>query len=135
MNGGYGNPTVIETPPSVGGITALGEKLFEIIRDAYKDGTRAGSYDYLYSPDELYSLWRNSICVSEGNVGINYAVGLIVAEYALRSHGETGELVFCRDKWEYRNDYSSSTRAALKIVPDADKWEAYSKKGYDCYDM
>ena len=135
MNREYGYPTVIETPPSAGGITALGKKLFEIIRDAYKDGTRAGSYDYLYSPDELYSLWMDSICISEGNVGINYAVGLIVAEYALKSHGETGELVFCRDKWEYRNDYSSSTRAALKIVPDAEKWEAYNKSGYPAFEM
>lgn len=135
MNGGYGTPTVIETPPSAGGISVLGKRLFEIIRDAYKEGTRTGSYDYMNSPDELYSLWMNNLSVHEGSVGINYSVGLIVAEYAFTNHNVSGELVFCRDKWEYRNDYSSSTRAALKIVPDIDKWEAYNKTGYPVFDM
>ena len=135
MNGGYGTPTVIETPPSAGGISVLGKRLFEIIRDAYKEGTRMGSYDYMNSPDELYSLWMNNLSVHEGSVGINFSVGLIVAEYAFTDHNESGELVFCRDKWEYRNDYSSSTRAALKIVPDIDKWEAYNKTGYPVFDM
>ena len=135
MNGGYGTPTVIETPPSAGGISALGKRLFEIIRDAYKEGARTGSYDYMNSPDELYSLWMNNLSVHEGSVGINFSVGLIVAEYAFTNHNVSGELVFCRDKWEYRNDYSSSTRAALKIVPDIDKWEAYNKTGYPAFDM
>ena len=135
MNREYSYPTVIEVPLFSGGISELGKRLLENIRDAYKEGNRVGSYDYQYSPDDLYSMWMNSLSVHEGNVGINFTVGLVVAECAFANNIESGELVFCRDKWEYRNDYSSSTRAVLKIVSDIDKWEAYNKTGYPVFDM
>ena len=45
------------------------------------------------------------------------------------------EIVYCRDKWEYRGDYSKATRAAIHISKDSNNWVIDKKKGYPEYDM
>ena len=47
----------------------------------------------------------------------------------------SGELVYCRDKWEYRGDYSYATRFCITVDPDPDKWKFEMVDGFEEYDM
>lgn len=127
---------VIETPNKAAGagrkITeAFYGKLFDLL------SSEEGKYlnDWAYSPAELYRSWMHDFGASEGQVGLCFTLGLFLAEYALCEHNVSGELVYARDKWEYRGDYSSRTRPALHIEPNMNEWKVFSKKGYPYYDM
>ena len=91
--------------------------------------------DGAYSPEELYGSWMRDFGASEGQVGLCFTLGLFLAEYALCEHKVSGDLVYARDKWEYRRDYSSRTRPALHIEPNMNEWKVFSKKGYPYYEM
>ena len=91
--------------------------------------------DGAYSPAELYRSWMHNFGASEGQVGLCFTLGLFLAEYALCEHNVSGDLVYARDKWEYRGDYSSRTRPALHIELNMNEWKVFSKKGYTYYGM
>lgn len=94
-----------------------------------------GSYDFHFEPDALYNNWINTDHVEDAHIGISFPIGILVASYMFESKDIEGELVFCRDKWEYRGDASESTRIALHVDPDIYKWKVYIQKGYKKYDM
>ena len=94
-----------------------------------------GSYDRCFKPDELYDIWKKAGRLEEAHTGVCLSIGLLVASYMFESKDISGQVVFCRDKWEYRGDYSSKTRIVLDVDPDSDKWKAYVDSGYDEYDM
>ena len=114
---------------------AMAEKFFATLRDLYKNKKRMGSYDYRFEPDVLYKNWSNSQCVEEGHTGICLIVGLLVASYMFESKDIKGDIIFCRNKWEFRGDASEGTRIALKVDPDINKWKVYVKSGYPTYEM
>ena len=128
--------TVIETPHKAGG---AGRKITEAFYGRLYDllSSEEGRYlnDGAYSPEELYRSWMHDFGAGEGQVGLCLTLGLFLAEYALCENNASGDLVYARDKWEYRGDYSSRTRPALHIEPNMNEWKVYSKKGYDYYDM
>lgn len=128
--------TVIELP-SMSGVSAgrsVQEEFYSRLRD-YLAGDKGNRlYDRL-TPGELYRSWTKDYGPGIGQVGLGLALGYIIAEYALCENNASGELVFCRDKWEYRGDYSSATRPALHIEPNINKWRAYNKRGYPKFDM
>lgn len=97
-------------------------KLSEIVND-YKD------------EKENNNLGINSDRVEDAQIGISFPIGILIASYMFESKDVKGELVFSRNKWEYRGDASESTRIALHVDPDIEKWEVYSAKGYEKYDM
>ena len=39
-----------------------------------------------------------------------------------KSREVSGKIIFCRNNWELSGNASESTRIALNVVPDADKW-------------
>ena len=128
--------TVIEVPNKAAGagreITeAFYGRLFDLL------SSEEGRYlnDGAYSAEELKRLWKSNFGTFEGQVGLCLTLGLFLAEYALCENDVSGDLVYARDKWEYRGDYSSSTRPALHIEPNMNEWKVYSKKGYPHYDM
>ena len=137
MDTTYNDPTVAEAPETaiIRQDNKLAEKFFATIRDNYKNKTRMGSYDRCFKPDELYDIWKKAGRLEEAHFGICLSVGLLVASYMFESKDISGRIVFCRDKWEYRGDYSESTRIALDVGPDSDKWKAYVDSGYEKYDM
>lgn len=96
-----------------------------------------GNYynDSRYSTEELRKSWLHDHGPGYGQVGLTLTLGYVVAEYALCENDVDGELVYCRDKWEYRGDYSSRTRPALHIDPNINEWKVFSKKGYPYYEM
>lgn len=65
-----------------------------------------------------------------GGVGIEYPVAMVVANTIICGKESAGEMVFSRDKWEYRNDYSSATRPAFKWSTNVNDWKVYRKPGY-----
>ena len=128
--------TVIELPNMSGAFAGrtVQEEFYSRLRD-YLEGDKGHRlYDSL-APSELYRSWTKDYGPGIGQVGLGLALGYIIAEYALCENNASGELVFCRDKWEYRGDYSSATRPALHIEPNINKWKAYNKRGYPKFDM
>lgn len=128
--------TVIEIPNKAGG---AGRKITEAFYGRLYDllSSEEGRYlnDWAYSPEELYRSWMHDFGAGEGQVGLCFTLGLFLAEYALCENNASGDLVYARDKWEYRGDYSSRTRPALHIEPNMNEWKVYSKKGYPFFDM
>ena len=66
-----------------------------------------------------------------GGVGIEYPVAMVVSNAVICGNKSAGEMVFSRDKWEYRNDYSSATRPAFKWSADLNDWQVHKKPGYE----
>lgn len=139
MDGYYNYPTVEECY-GLGQISrdnTKAQEFFETICNKYKrDASSRGCYyDYVYEPDELRQLWKNNSTVEEGQTGMCFTIGLAIAYYMFESKDTEAEIVYCRDKWEYRGDYSSETRATLKIAPKVEDWKVYNKVGYKVFDM
>ena len=128
--------TVIELPRT--GSSYAGEtiqkKFYSRLKDYLADDKNHGLCDRL-SPDELYESWTKDYGPGIGQVGLGLTLGYVIAEYALCENDASGELVFCRDKWEYRGDYSSATRPALHIESNINKWKVYNKRGYSKFEM
>lgn len=91
--------------------------------------------DSRYTPEQLRKSWLHDHGPGLGQVGLTLTLGYIIAELALCENDVSGDLVYCRDKWEYRGDYSSRTRPALHIEPNINEWKVFSKKGYPYYEM
>ena len=128
--------TVIEVPNKAAGAgRGITEAFYGRLYDLLS--SEGGRYlnDGAYSAEELKRLWKSNFGTFEGQVGLCLTLGLFLAEYALCENDVSGDLVYARDKWEYRGDYSSSTRPALHIEPNMNEWKVYSKKGYPHYDM
>ena len=139
MDGYYNYPTVEECY-GLGQISrdnTKAQEFFEAICNKYKKGTESVGcyYDYTYEPDELQKLWNSNSTVEEGQTGLCFTIGLAVAYYMFETKDTDAVIVYCRDKWEYRGDYSSETRAAIKIAPKVEEWKVYNKKGYQVFDM
>ena len=130
-----GNTAIVIETPGDYALMGSNEELFSRLRDLLLSYEGRRLNDGLYLPEKLYSMWMDNTGEGEGTVGLCYTLGIAIAQYALHEHDVTGDLVYARDKWEYEGDYSSSTRPALHVEPDIDKWKVYSKKGYDYYDM
>lgn len=128
--------TVIEVPKMSGSYAgkALQGEFYSRLRDYLAGDEGRGLYDRL-SPDELYRSWTKDYGPGIGQVGLGLTLGYIIAEYALCENNASGELIFCRDKWEYRGDYSSATRPTLHIEPNINKWKVFNKRGYPKFDM
>ena len=128
--------TVIDVPECSSSYAGknLTETFFRRLADYISDKAAYELYDNL-TPNELYRSWTKDYGPGLGQVGLALALGQTVAEYALCENSTTGNLVFCRDKWEYRGDYSSRTRPALHIDPNLNKWKVFSKKGYPYFEM
>ena len=77
----------------------------------------------------------NTSSIEDGLLGIEFTVGLIVASYMFVSSNVSGGITYCRDKWEYRGDYSSATRLCLSVSEHTSDWETYMDTGYRVYDM
>ena len=136
-DGTYSDPTVAEAP-IISGIRTdnqKAQKFYATLRDFYTNNTHSGSNDYRFSPDDLYNSWMNNDRVEDGQIGISFSVGLLVASYMFESKDIKGQLVFCRNYWEYSGNASEPTRIVLEVGRDADKWKVYIKSGYDKYDM
>lgn len=138
MDNDYNEPTVLECY-GIGPINKENEQagaFFEKLYCRYSDPESVTmNYDYAYEPKVLYDLWKNNAYVSEGQIGLCFTVGIAVAYYMFESSDIDAEIVYCRDKWEYRGDYSKATRASLHITQDVGNWMVYEKKGYSEYDM
>jgi len=139
MDGYYNDPTVTRCY-GIGSISSnniLAKTFFEMLYGRYKslDADADYYYDYTYKPYELYQLWMNNNTVYEGQVGLCYTIGLAVAYYMFESSDIEAEIMYCRDKWEYRGDYSSATRAVLHIEPETENWKVYNQKGFPVVDM
>lgn len=67
--------------------------------------------------------------------GFSFTVGIAVASYMFESQDVSGSIVYCRDKWEYRGDYSSSTRLAVNLSKDRKKWGVRVLSGHQEYTM
>lgn len=132
---GY-DATVIEMP---GMGSFAGRKMEEKFYDKLVDflSSPEGRYynDSRYSLDQLRKYWLHDSGPGYGQVGLTLTLGYTIAEYALCENDVSGDLVYCRDKWEYRGDYSSRTRPALHIDPNLNEWKVFSKKGYPYYEM
>ena len=128
--------TVIELPEVSSNYAGknLTEMFFRRLADYINDKGDYELYDNL-KPNELYRFWTKDYGLGLGQVGLALALGYTVAQYALCENSTTGNLVFCRDKWEYRGDYSSATRPALHIEANLNKWKVYNKRGYPKFDM
>ena len=111
------------------------EVFFNTIIGHYKASSTRGSYDWQYSLDELQALWDRNSRVEKGDVGVCYAVGKLVAGYMFGELPISGNLMFCRDKWEYRGDYSSATRLCISCTGDYSDWKIYLKPGFPERDM
>ena len=139
MDGYYNYPTVMACY-GIGSISkdnSLAERFFGNLFQRYKNLDPGTSFynDYMYEPKQLYKLWRSNHTVCEGQIGLCFTIGLAVAYYMFESSDIEAEIVYCRDKWEYRGDYSSATRAVLKISPEVKNWNAYNRKGYPVREM
>ena len=137
MDGSYSEPIVQEAPymTKIRDDNQLAEKFFSMIRDRYKNKHYLSSYDFRFDPDVLYNNWINSDRVEDAQIGISFPIGILIASYMFESKDVKGELVFSRNKWEYRGDASESTRIALHVDSDISKWKVYTAKGYEKYDM
>ena len=133
----YNTPTVQDTPMmrSIDLNNESVKKFYGAVIDSYKNQDHADSNDFQYDLNQLYNYWMSIDQLEEGHIGVCLAIGIMVASYMFMSKDVKGEIVFCRDKWEYRGDYSSSTRLALHVDPDIEKWKVYSVRGYEKYDM
>lgn len=127
----YNEPTVGEAPSMspVSFQNPLVERFYAAIRDKYIE---KGEADLAQN---LYRWWKELPCIEEGHIGIEFTVGLLVASYMFVSKNVSGCIMYCRDKWEYRGDYSYATRLYLSVSKDASDWEAYMDTGYRVYDM
>ena len=137
IDSSYSEP-IIQEAPKMATIQAgnkLAKKFFATIRDYYKNKQHMWSYDYRFKPDDLYNYWINNGKVEYAQIGISLPIGLLIASYMFESKDVKGELVFSRNKWEYRGDASESTRIALHVDSDISKWKVYTAKGYEKYDM
>ncbi len=127
----YNEPTVKEMP-SMSPVSVndpLVERFYAAIRDKYIE---KGWTDLA---NDLYRWWTNATHIEDWHIGIEFTVGLLVASYMFVSKNVRGAIVFCRDKWEYRGDYSCATRLCLSVSKDASEWKAFMKTGYRVYDM
>ncbi len=127
----YNDPTVKDVPrmSPVSIKDPLVERFYAAIRDKYieKGWTELGQ--------NLYRWWTNASCIEDGHIGVEFTVGLLVASYMFVSKNVGGTIVYCRDKWEYRGDYSYATRLCLYVSEDTSDWKAYMATGYREYDM
>ena len=133
MDREYNEPTIIEgaaTNPN----NTESELFFKTMSDFYKNGKHLICYDYYYDEKKICDYWMDTNVVGDGNVGLCFTMGIIVANYMFGSKTH-GEIIYCRDKGEYRRDYSSSTRLAIKIAPEIKNWKIYKKKGYSVYEL
>ena len=132
---GY-DATVIEMP-GMGSFAGrkMEEKFYGKLVDFLSSPEGHSYNDSRYSLDQLRKDWLHDSGPGYGQVGLTLTLGYTIAEYALCENDVSGDLVYCRDKWEYRGDYSSRTRPALHIDPNLNEWKVFSKKGYPYYEM
>lgn len=130
-DGTYNEPTVEEAPSMspVSSGNPLAKRFYAAIRDRCieKGQTRFAN--------DLYRRWMDSSCIEDGQIGIEFSVGLLVASYMFVSKEVRGSITYSRSKWEYRGDYSSATRLCLSVSEKASDWKAYMDTGYRVYDM
>lgn len=136
-DGTYSDPTIAEAPiiSRIRTDNQAAQKFFSTLRDFYTNNTHGGSNDYRYSPDDLYKNWISNDRVEDGQIGISFSIGLLVASYMFESKDIKGRLVFCRNYWEYSGNASEPTRIVLEVSRDVDEWKTFIKSGYDKYDM
>ena len=127
----YNEPTVKDVPrmSPVSVKDPLVERFYAAIRDKYVEKGRTDL------ANDLYRWWTNATCIEDGHIGVEFTVGLLVASYMFVSKNVGGTIVYCRDKWEYRGDYSHATRLCLYVSEDTSDWKAYMATGYREYDM
>ena len=139
LMGNYYNRPTVEECSGIGYISKdneLAKAFFERLYNRYSGPEiKHKYYDYMYDPQELFEAWKGNGTIQEGQVGLCYTIGMAIAYYMFESSDIDAEIVYCRDKWEYRGDYSSATRVTLHITPNIEEWRIYNKEGYPVRDM
>lgn len=69
-----------------------------------------------------------------GEIGVEYTVGLAVAVMIYMDPTATIEIEYVRDKWEFRGDYSASKRVCLEMSDYGYNVSVHYNK-YEAYDM
>ena len=83
---------------------------------------------------ETYEKILNKDFWFNGEVGVEYTVGLAVAFIIYVDPAAIVEIEYVRDKWEFRGDYSASKRVCLEIGDYGNKVSVHYNH-YDAYDM
>ena len=105
------------------------------VKETYKGSDYAKEADTLGKAfAETYDKILNNEFQFNGEIGVEYTVGLAVAVLIYVDPTANAEIEYVRDKWEFRGDYNASKRVCLEIADYGYSVRVHYNK-YDAYDM